>query len=88
MKTALREANAQLDGFTDSNYTFIETVNDELKNICQIEHTRHRSFENFLANLIASLIAYYFLPKRLSVNIYIIGDDHINKATYTNTTLK
>jgi hypothetical protein len=31
----------------------IETVNDELKNICQIEHIRHRSFTNFVINLIA-----------------------------------
>ena len=31
----------------------IETVNDELKNVCQIEHTRHRSFDNFATNLIA-----------------------------------
>ncbi|EDP94159.1 IS982 family transposase [Kordia algicida OT-1] len=42
----------------------IETVNDELKNICQVEHSRHRSFENFLSNLIAGLIAYSFLPKK------------------------
>ena len=27
----------------------IETVNDELKNIAQIEHSRHRSFNNFIA---------------------------------------
>lgn len=42
----------------------IETVNDELKNICQVEHSRHRSFGNFLTNLIAGLIAYSFLPKK------------------------
>ncbi len=42
----------------------IETVNDELKNICQIEHSRHRSFGNFLSNMIAGLIAYSFLPKK------------------------
>lgn len=42
----------------------IETVNDELKNICQIEHSRHRSFGNFLSNIIAGLIAYSFLPKK------------------------
>ena len=42
----------------------VETVNDELKNICQIEHTRHRSFENFLTNLLSGLIAYSFLPKK------------------------
>jgi hypothetical protein len=27
----------------------IETVNDELKNICQVEHSRHRSFGNFIS---------------------------------------
>lgn len=42
----------------------IESVNDELKNICQIEHSRHRSPTNFLANLISGLIAYQFLPKK------------------------
>jgi hypothetical protein len=34
----------------------IETINDELKNICQVEHSRHRSFTNFVTNLIAGLI--------------------------------
>ena len=28
----------------------IETINDELKNIAQIENSRHRSFYNFIAN--------------------------------------
>jgi transposase len=36
----------------------IETVFDELKNLCQIEHTRHRSMANFLVNLMAGIIAY------------------------------
>ena len=44
--------------------SIIETVNDELKNICQIEHSRHRSFINFISNLISGLIAYSFLPKK------------------------
>lgn len=52
----------------------IETVNDELKNICQIEHTRHRSFENFLTNLLSGLIAYSFFPKKPSLNIEIIDN--------------
>lgn len=42
----------------------IESVNDELKNICQIEHSRHRSPVNFFANLISGLIAYQLLPKK------------------------
>lgn len=47
----------------------IETVNDELKNICQIEHTRHRSFDNFITNLLSGLIAYSFFPKKPSINL-------------------
>ena len=47
----------------------IETVNDELKNICQIEHTRHRSFENFTTNLLSGLIAYSFFDKKPSINL-------------------
>jgi hypothetical protein len=47
--------------------SIIETINDELKNICQIEHSRHRSFSNFLTNLISGLLAYSFLPKKPSI---------------------
>ena len=50
--------------------SLIETVNDELKNICQIEHTRHRSFENMITNLFAGLIAYSFLDKKPSINCF------------------
>ena len=47
----------------------IETVNDELKNICQIEHTRQRSFENFTTNLVSGPIAYSFFDKKPSINL-------------------
>ncbi|MBW4524325.1 MAG: IS982 family transposase [Phormidium tanganyikae FI6-MK23] len=43
--------------------SLIESVNDQLKNICQIEHSRHRSCWNFLVNLMAGLIAYTYQPK-------------------------
>lgn len=55
----------------------VESVNDQLKNICQIEHTRHRSFENFLSNLIAGLIAYSFLPKKPSINMDIVDEQRV-----------
>lgn len=42
----------------------IETVNDELKNLCQIEHTRHRSITGFMVNLLAGLIAYSLSPNK------------------------
>lgn len=49
--------------------SLIETVYDQLKNICQIEHTRHRSFDNFITNLLSGLIAYSFFPKKPSINV-------------------
>ena len=48
----------------------IETVNGELKNICQVEHTRHRSFDNFTTNLLSELIAYSFFDKKPSTNLH------------------
>ena len=47
----------------------IESVNDQLKNISQIEHTRHRSPYNFLAHLLCGLIAYCHQPKKPSLHL-------------------
>jgi hypothetical protein len=47
----------------------IETVHDQLKNICQLEHTRHRSLANFVVNLLAALIAYSYQEKKPSLNL-------------------
>lgn len=49
--------------------SLIETVNDQLKNICQIEHTRHRSPQNFFVHLLCGLIAYSKQPKKPSLNL-------------------
>jgi hypothetical protein len=45
----------------------IETMNDELKNICRAEHSRHRSLHNFIMNLIAALGAYCFFDKKPAI---------------------
>ena len=47
----------------------IETITDQLKNISQIEHTRHRSPVSFAVNLIAGLIAYTHQPKKPSISL-------------------
>lgn len=47
--------------------SIIETINDQLKNICNVEHSRHRSFHNFINNVLAGMIAYSFLPKKPAV---------------------
>jgi hypothetical protein len=57
----------------------IETMNDQLKNICQTEHTGHRSFHNFIFNIISGLIAYIFEPKKPSLNLEIVDMDKIKK---------
>ena len=55
----------------------IETVNDELKNICQLEHSRHRSFANFISNIVAGLIAYSFFPKKPSISYQTLQSNQI-----------
>lgn len=47
----------------------IETVNDQLKNISNIEYSRHRSLWNFLGNLASDLIAYMWKNKKPSLNL-------------------
>lgn len=51
----------------------IESVVDQLKNISQIEHTRHRSPVNCFINIIAGLIAYCHQPKKPSLNLFPAG---------------
>lgn len=49
----------------------IESIMDQLKNISQIEHSRHRSVANCFVNLIAGLIAYTYREKKPSLNIRV-----------------
>lgn len=44
--------------------SIVETINDQLKNISNIEHSRHRSQNNFFVNLLSGLIAYTHQPKK------------------------
>jgi len=55
--------------------SIIETINDQLKNICIVEHSRHRSFHNFINNVLAALAAYSFLPKKPHVKFYEFKPD-------------
>ena len=49
----------------------IESVMDQLKNISQIEHSRHRSVANCFVNLLAGLVAYTWREKKPSLNIRV-----------------
>ena len=52
----------------------IETVNDELKNIAQIEHSRHRSFNNFIVNSLSAIAAYCFFEKKPAIDLCFRND--------------
>ena len=56
------------DRFLLRRRAIIKSVNDQLKNISQIGHTRHRSPANFLVNLVSGLIAYCHQPKKPSLS--------------------
>ena len=56
----------------------IETINDELKNICQLEHSRHRSPSNFLINLLAGIAAYCFFDKKPAIKFQRQADKQLS----------
>ena len=56
------------DKFMLRKRAVIESVNNLLKNKCQVEHTRHRSVVNFLVNLLAAVAAYGFLSRKPSIH--------------------
>lgn len=68
-KNMKKQNLSDVDAILLRKRALVESVNDELKNICKIEHTRHRSVKGFLVNLIAGLTAYCFFPKKPSLNI-------------------
>ena len=49
--------------------SIIETINDMLKNVAQIVHTRHRSISNFIVNLLAGIAAYALYDTKPSINM-------------------
>lgn len=57
--------------------SIIETINDQLKNICDVEHSRHRSFNNFITNLIAALITYAFFEKKSSIKYETVKSNQL-----------
>ena len=46
----------------------IESVNDILKNVAHIVHTRHHSVHNFIMNVLAAMGAYSFFSTKPHIN--------------------
>ena len=55
----------------------VESINDELKNIAQIEHSSHRSFTDFIPNALECDCAYCFFPKKPSIALEIVFDNQL-----------
>jgi hypothetical protein len=58
----------------------IETINDQLKNISFIEHSRHRSMNGFMLNLLAGLVAYCLKKEKPSLNLTDLESNSIVMA--------
>ena len=56
--------------------TLVESVIRELKTQMQVEHSRHRSLENFQVNVFSALIAYQLLENKPSLNIHELQQTH------------
>jgi hypothetical protein len=60
---------AAFDRFLLRKRAIVESIYDQLKNISQIEHTRHRSLVGFMVNVLGGLIAYCHQPKKPTLNL-------------------
>jgi hypothetical protein len=49
--------------------SIIETINDQLKNIFDLEYSRHRSLLNYLSNIVPALVAYSYQDKKPALNL-------------------
>ena len=63
------ELNKKALSLSNPSPNIIETINDMLKNVAQIVHTRHRSISNFIVNLLAGMAAYAFYDTKPSINM-------------------
>ncbi|MDI1231851.1 MAG: IS982 family transposase [Methylobacter sp.] len=60
---------AAFDALLLRKRSIIETINDQLKNIFQLEHSRHRSLTNYMINIVACLVAYSYQDKKPELNL-------------------
>ena len=56
-----------------SRRDLIETVNDQLKNLHQVEHSHHRSVNNFMVNIMAAVMAYCLNPNKPTFKNLIVN---------------
>jgi transposase len=65
----------------------IECVNDQLKNISQMEHTRHRSAANAIVNMLAAVVAYTFQPKKPALDLSTMSEGQAHRLLLAAVTI-
>jgi hypothetical protein len=65
----------------------IECVNDQWKNISQIEHTRHRSAVNGIINMLAAVVAYTFQPKKPALDLATTSENQAQRLLLAAVTI-
>lgn len=68
-------ARSSFEKYILAQRSIVETVIEQLKSICLIEHSRHRKPDNFLANTLAALIAYSLKPRKPSISQRFLMDN-------------
>ena len=69
-KNMKKIAHSEFDRVLLRKRSLVEPVFNELKNLCQIEHTRHRSPSNFVVNLMAGIVAYCLQPVKPRIAVW------------------
>jgi Transposase DDE domain len=65
----------------------MECVNEQLKNVSQIEHTRHRSAANGIVNMLAAVVAYTFQPKKPALDLSATTDSQAQRLLLAAVTI-
>ena len=60
----------------------IETVNDELKNVAKVDHSRHRSFSKLVVNLPGGIAAYCYFPKKPYIRVQTVDISNDRQLTF------
>ena len=55
----------------------ITKVKNNMKNIAQIEHSRHRLFNNFIVNALGAIAAYCFFEKKPAIELEFVNDGQL-----------
>lgn len=67
-----------MDAYHLRKRAIIETIFDQLKNIFQVEHSRHRSASNYFTNIFSALIAYNFADKKPSLRNQLVDTKQLS----------